>query len=143
MRTVIRFGRRVVENPVDYGAMSELMWCGSVSHNGFTGLGGTKDFASHQLAHELGAVFDVAHGAALSSVWGSWAAYVMGRNPARFAKYAKNVWGLERPEAGIERTVRFFKELDMPTSFSELGIGLLTDRNWTGWPSLHIRRTAQ
>ncbi len=128
MRTVVRFGKRAVEDPADYEAMSELMWCGSVSHNGFTGLGGTKDFASHQLAHELGAVFDVAHGAALSSVWGSWASYVMGKNPARFAKYAKNVWGLEGAGAGIERTVGFFRELEMPTCLSDLGIGFLTDR---------------
>jgi alcohol dehydrogenase YqhD (iron-dependent ADH family) len=127
MRTVIRFGSCVVDNPADYEAMSEIMWCGSVSHSGITGLGGIKDFASHQLGHELGAVFDKAHGATLSAVWGSWARYVMEENPARFEKYAKNVWGLSGAEDGIERTISFFRELGMPTSFTELGIGVLSD----------------
>jgi alcohol dehydrogenase YqhD (iron-dependent ADH family) len=74
MRVVVRFGQRAVKNPADYEAMSELMWCGSISHNGFTGLGGKKDFASHQLGHALGALYDKAHGATLSAVWESWAA---------------------------------------------------------------------
>ena len=31
------------------------------------------DWACHQLEHELGGMFDVAHGAGLAAVWGSWA----------------------------------------------------------------------
>lgn len=127
MRVVIRNGRRVVINPDDYDAMSEIMWCSSVSHNGFTGLGGVKDFASHQLGHAIGGIYDKAHGATLSAVWGSWARYVLGTNPARFEKYAKNVWGADSAEAGIEKTVAFFAEIGMPVSFSELGIGTLSD----------------
>lgn len=135
MRVVIRNGRRVVKDRADYEAMSEIMWCASVSHNGFTGLGGVKDFACHQLGHAIGAVYDKAHGATLSAVWESWARYVLGNNPARFEKYAKNVWGATSAEAanansglaeiGIEKTVAFFRELGMPVCFSELGIGVL------------------
>jgi alcohol dehydrogenase YqhD (iron-dependent ADH family) len=58
MRVVIRNGRRVVKNPAELDAMSEIMWCAAVSHNGFTGLGGAKDFASHQLGHAIGAIYD-------------------------------------------------------------------------------------
>lgn len=128
MRTVIRFGPRAVRDPADYAAMSEIMWCGSVSHNGLTGLGGDKDFACHQIGHALGAKYDTPHGATLSAVWGSWAQYVLPVNPARFEQYAKNVWGEESAEAGIEKTVAFFKELGMPVGFGELGIGLLSDK---------------
>ena len=55
LRTVIRNGRRALEHPGDYQAMSELMWAGSLSHNGLTGLGGAMDFATHQLG-QLGPV---------------------------------------------------------------------------------------
>ncbi len=82
LRTAIANGRRAVADRQDYEAMSELMWCGSVSHNGLTGLGGLKDFAPHQLGHELSARFDVAHGASLSAVWGAWAAVVFDTDPA-------------------------------------------------------------
>ena len=74
--------------------MSELMWAGSLSHNGLTGLGCQEDFAVHQLGHELSAMFDTAHGASLATVWDSWALAVMDAKPSRFARYAKNVWGI-------------------------------------------------
>ena len=80
LRTVIRCGRAAVADPTDYAAMSELMWAGSLSHNGLTGLGGVKDFAPHQLGHELSARFDVSHGASLSTVWGSWADFCLPRD---------------------------------------------------------------
>jgi alcohol dehydrogenase YqhD (iron-dependent ADH family) len=125
MRVVIRNGRRVVHDPKDYEAMSEIMWCSSVSHNGITGLGGVKDFSVHQLGHAIGAFYDKAHGATLSAVWESWARYVLQTSPERFEKYAKNVWCVSGAEAGIEATAAFFKELGMPVCFSELGIGIL------------------
>lgn len=131
LRTVIRYGSAAIKNPHDYEAMSELMWAGSLSHNGLTGLGGDKDFAVHQLGHELSASFDTAHGASLATVWGSWAAYVYPAKVSRFARYAKNVWGLtgrvpdELAVAGIDATVDYFRFLGMPTSFgtnTDIGI---------------------
>ena len=95
LRTVIACGARAHENSRDAQAMSELMWAGSLSHNDLTGLGAPKDFAPHQLGHELSARFDFAHGATLSAVWGSWAAYCWKTNPARFAQYGVKVWGFQ------------------------------------------------
>ncbi len=133
LRTAIANGRRAVADRQDYAAMSELMWCGSVSHNGLTGLGGLKDFAPHQLGHELSARFDVAHGASLSAVWGAWAAVVFDTDPARFAQFGRNVWGLTGSDdiavghAAVDATVAYFKEIGMPTCFTELGIGVQSE----------------
>lgn len=132
LRTVIDSGRMAMKRSDDYDAMSELMWCGSLSHNNLTGLGREKDFSVHKLGHALSARFDCAHGATLASVWGAWAWYVWERDIARFAHYAKQVWGIERDEIsaakeGIERTIAYFEEIGMPTSISGLGIGVLED----------------
>lgn len=133
LRTAIHNGAIAVENSRDYGAMSELMWCGSLSHNGLTGLGGKKDFAPHQLGHELSARFDVAHGASLSAVWGSWARYVYKTDVNRFARFAANVWGLRGASeeaaaiAGIHATEEYFTSIGMPTNFTTLGIGVQED----------------
>jgi len=130
LRVMIKNGPVALENPRDYHAMSEMMWCGSLSHNGLTGLGGNKDFATHQLGHELSAMFDVAHGASLSTMWGSWAEYCFSQNPERFAQFGRKVWGItgENTEkagrAAIEKTVSFFASIGAPTCFSELGIGV-------------------
>lgn len=130
LRVMIRNGPVALENPRDYHAMSEIMWCGSLSHNGLTGLGGAQDFATHQLGHELSAMFDVAHGASLSTMWGSWAKYCFSQNPERFAQFGRMVWGItgdnaeEVGMAAIDRTVEFFASVGAPTCFSELGIGV-------------------
>ena len=130
MKNVIKHSRTLLDDPKNYDAMSEIMWCGSLSHNNLTGLGRDKDFACHKLGHELSGRFDVTHGASLTSVWGGWAGYVWQDNPERFARFAENVWGItagtteEKAQKGIEATLAYFKEIDMPVNFTELGIGV-------------------
>ena len=127
LRVTIRNGEIVLENPADYQAQSELMWCGSLSHGGITGLGATPDFAVHQLGHELGGHFDAAHGASLTTIWGSWARYCLHVNPNRFTRYAEKVWGLSTATESINKTEEYFKSIGMPTCFTELGIGVQTN----------------
>lgn len=130
LRNVAAHAATAMANRKDYQAMSEIMWCGSISHNGFTSLGRTMDFGVHKLGHELSGRFDVAHGASLTAMWGSWARYVYKDNPERFAQYAERVWDVttgtaeEKARAGIRCTEEFFKSLHMPVCFTELGIGV-------------------
>ena len=126
----IKNGPKVLENPSDYNAMAEIMWCGSLSHNGLTECGRGKDFSVHKFGHALSAKYDVAHGASLAAVWGAWAKYQYDEETVlwRFARFAEKVWGItegsdhKRATEGIERTVAFFHSLGMPTSLHELDI---------------------
>lgn len=136
VRTVMKNAKILMEKPDNYQARAEVMWAGSLSHNGLTGCGtGGGDWASHQLEHELGGMFDVAHGAGLAAVWGSWARYVVDAAPGRFAKFATNVMGVE-PEAedlstamkGIEAMEEFYRGISMPVSIGEMGISLTEDQ---------------
>lgn len=131
LRTVIRYGAQVMENPADYQACSELMWCGSLSHNNLTGLGRTKDFSVHQFGHELSGKYGIAHGGSLAIMWPAWAGAVYLHDCARFARFARNVWGVEeRDDAqaaldGIAAAVRYFKSLKLPTTLGESEIGVI------------------
>ena len=136
LRTVMKNAKILMNEPDNYQARAEVMWAGSLSHNGLTGCGtGGGDWASHQLEHELGGMFDVAHGAGLAAVWGSWARYVMDAAPERFAKFAVNVMGVE-PEAeklktaqkGIEAMEDFYHALDMPVCIGDMGIELTEEQ---------------
>lgn len=136
LRTVMKNAKILMNEPDNYQARAEVMWAGSLSHNGLTGCGtGGGDWASHQLEHELGGMFDVAHGAGLAVVWGSWARYVMDAAPERFAKFAVNVMGVE-PEAeklktaqkGIEAMEDFYRALDMPVCIGDMGIELTEEQ---------------
>ena len=132
IRTVMQSARVLKEDPENYDARAQVMWAGSLSHNGLTGCGTVGDWASHQLEHELGGMFDVAHGAGLAAVWGSWARYVYKEKPERFAQFAVNVMGVtndfSNPEKtaleGIRRMEEFYHAIGMPTSIHELGVDL-------------------
>ena len=136
MQTVIYNARILMKEPGNYNARAEIMWAGSLSHNGLTGCGTAGgDWACHQLEHELGGLFDVAHGAGLAAVWGSWARYVYQENPERFAQFATNVFDIpcytdfeKTALAGIEAMEDFFRSIEMPTSLSELGLSLTDEQ---------------
>lgn len=119
-----------VKSPDNYEARATLMWAGSLSHNGLTGTGRVSDFASHKIEHELGGMFDVAHGAGLCAIWGSWARYVYKTNPARFAQFAARVFGIadnfydmeSTALKGIEAWEDWCRKIGMPTNLRELGV---------------------
>ena len=130
MRTVIKNAKILHDHPQDYDARAEVMWSGSLSHNDLTGCGNDGgDFSSHMLEHEMGGMYDVAHGAGLAAIWGSWARYVYQDCLPRFQRFAVNVMGVlaegsdeEIALKGIEAMEDFYRSIDMPTSFGELGI---------------------
>ena len=132
MQTVIYNARILLKEPGNYNARAEVMWAGSLSHNGLTDCGtGGGDWACHQLEHELGGLYDVAHGAGLSALWGSWARYVYKANPERFAQFATNMFDIpcyadfeNTALAGIEAMEDFFRSVHMPTNLKELGLTL-------------------
>ena len=133
IRTVMESVQRLLVSRKDYDAMSELMWCGSVSHSNFTELGRRKDFSVHKLGHELSARFDATHAMTLTALWGSWARHVYRYDAARFAQFARAIFGIdagtdeERARAGIRCMEEFFASIEMPTSLAGLAeIGTLT-----------------
>ena len=132
LRTVIKNALILVEDPKNYEARAEVMWAGSLSHNGLTGCGNSgDDFATHRIEHEISGMFDVAHGAGLAAIWGSWARYVLDDCLPRFKQFATNVWNIkdsgddrEIALAGISRTEAFFKQIGMPISLRDFGFEL-------------------
>ncbi|MBR3021411.1 MAG: iron-containing alcohol dehydrogenase [Bacteroidaceae bacterium] len=118
----------VLRNPEDYRARTQIMWGGSLAHNGLTGCGISDDWATHQLEHELSGMFDVTHGAGLAAIWPSWARYVMHENLSRFVRFAVNVMDVPNdftdPETvalkGIEAMERFYHDIGMPVNIREL-----------------------
>ena len=130
LRTVKTNAEILVRDPKNYDARAEVMWAGSLSHNGLTGCGSDGgDWMTHKLEHELGGLYDVAHGAGLTAVWGSWARYVYRECLPRFRRFALNVMGVDPAGSdeeialkGIEALEAFFRRINMPTNLRELGV---------------------
>ncbi|MBO4882061.1 MAG: iron-containing alcohol dehydrogenase [Lachnospiraceae bacterium] len=130
LRTVKKNAVILRDDPKNYDARAEVMWAGSLAHNGLTGCGNDGgDWMTHKLEHELGGLYDVAHGAELAAIWGSWARYVYKDCLHRFKKFALNVMDVadqgsdeEIALAGIEAMEDFYRSINMPTNLRELGV---------------------
>lgn len=129
MRSVISAAKVVMENPNDYDARANIMWASSLSHNNLTGCGRINALPVHQLEHALSGEFDsVAHGAGLAMLFPAWAKYVYKHNISRFARFARNVWGITQSddtlaaEQGITAMADFFKSIGMPAKLEDFGI---------------------
>ena len=122
-------GPRVIENPNNYEARANIMWAGMMAHNNSCGVGRTQDWTSHDIEHELSALYDVAHGAGLAVTMPAVFKYVMKHNIMRFAQVAVRVWGcsmdFEHPEVtaleGINSFQNFLISIGMPRNFAGLG----------------------
>lgn len=136
LRTVIKAGKTAMEHPDDYDARANLMWAGSLSHNGLTHYGTDFMLVCHQLEHELSGMYDeVSHGAGLSVIYPAWAKYIYKYNPERFCSLAVNVCGVSPSDKTTEETAlegikfmeEYFRSIGMPVRLSELGIDVTDD----------------
>ena len=121
--TAIEMGPKLIENPKDYDAWCQVAMVGSWAHNGFYGLGQVEDWACHAMEHELSA-YDptITHGAGLAVLTPSWLRHVADVNPCRMKRFARNIFGAETIEEGIEKLEAFYREMKMPSTLSEFGL---------------------
>lgn len=127
--TMIHEGPRVIEDPDNYEARANIMWAGMMAHNNSCGVGRSQDWTSHDIEHELSALYDCAHGAGLAVVMPAVFTYNRNHDVMRFAQAAVRVWGCQMDfdhpektaEAGIEALRNFLSSIGMPKNFEELG----------------------
>lgn len=127
--TMIKEVPKVLADPNDYEARANIMWAGMTAHNNICGVGREQDWSSHDIEHELSAVYDCAHGAGLAVIFPAWMQYTVEHNPMKFAQIAVRLWGcqmdFENPMntalAGIQAFKNFLCSIGMPVSFAELG----------------------
>jgi len=130
MKTVINNVHAVLKNRDDYDSWADIMWAGTLAHNNLLNTGREGDWASHDIEHELSAVYDVAHGAGLAVIFPAWMKHVYKHDVDRFAQFAVRVFRVDHsffsPEKpaleGISRLTELFKSMGLPVNLEGLGI---------------------
>jgi len=137
IRNVMKNAKIVKKDKTNYNANFQIMWAGSLAHNGFfEGGNGHGDWGTHHIEMEVSGLFDVAHGAGLAAIWPSWARYVLHKDVGRFAKLARLLFAIEEDsdettaKVGIDTMEAFFTSIDMPTSLTELGVHPTDEQYW-------------
>lgn len=129
MKSLIKSARVAVENPMDYEARSNIMWCATLGLNKITGLSKTQDWEVHNIEHQLGAYTDCPHGLGLAVISMPYYRYIYKDGIDKFVRFAENVWdvcseGLTKDEIaleGINCLERFAREIGIPSTLRELG----------------------
>ncbi len=128
LKAIIEEAPKVMKDPENYDARANIMWAGTLAHNGICGCGRREDWVSHFMEHEISAVYGVTHGAGLAVVFPAWLRYMADCQPAKVAQFARRVFDVVESDdhaaaiEGIRRLVAFFRSLRLPVTFSELGV---------------------
>ena len=129
IRTLIKHGRILLKEPDNYESRAQLAWSATLALNGINSAGrGSGDWSTHTLEHSVSVFFDIAHGAGLAIMFPAWMRYVYTENPAKFARFAENIFGIktgsteEKAIKGIESLKNFYKDIGAPTSLKEVGV---------------------
>lgn len=131
MKTVVKYAPVAYKEPDNYEARGQLMWASTIADNATLCNGNQLvAFSCHGMEHELSAYYDVTHGVGLAIITPRWMEYVLSEETApRFAHFGKEIFGVEGSDdmESAKLTIRalrsFFESLDVPMSFTELGIG--------------------
>jgi alcohol dehydrogenase YqhD (iron-dependent ADH family) len=128
LQAIIHEAHTLMQDPQNYDARANIMWAGTLAHNGICGVGREEDWASHGLEHELSALYGVAHGAGLAVIFPAWMQYVYPSGIDRFVQFATRVWGVEDTGdkkavalKGIQALKDFFVSMGLPVNFEQLG----------------------
>ncbi|MBQ9678758.1 MAG: iron-containing alcohol dehydrogenase [Prevotella sp.] len=123
-RNTIRNIKRLIQDPNDDHARSELMWASAMGENGILKLGKQTDFQCHMLEHQLGAYTDCNHGQGLAVLHPTLYRHIYKDAERKFRRWAEEVWLVQLPEDGIDALEDFIREIGLPTRLSEMGITL-------------------
>ncbi|MDE6809279.1 MAG: iron-containing alcohol dehydrogenase [Muribaculaceae bacterium] len=128
LKAIIEEAPKVIANPDDYQARANIMWAGTMAHNGICGCGRVEDWVSHAMEHEISAVYGVTHGAGLAVVFPAWLTFMANHAPTKPAQFARRVFGIINHDdksaalEGITALRGFYLSLGLPVSFGMLGI---------------------
>ena len=127
-KTIIEIGPKLLDDPANYDLRAEAMWIATVAHNDTVGVGREQDWATHDMSYEITNINDLTHGAAVTIILPAWMKFVYRHDLDRFARYGKNVFGIEGEDKekvaleAIGKTEDFFRQMGMPVRLNEVGI---------------------
>jgi NADP-dependent alcohol dehydrogenase len=128
LKTLTEEGPKTIANPKDYDARANVMWCATMALNGLIGAGVPQDWATHNIGHELTALYGIDHAQTLAIVLPSLLRIKQNTKQAKLLQYGERVWGItqgsdaEKIEAAIAKTQAFFEAVGIPTHLSNYGV---------------------
>lgn len=128
LKTLIEIGKTTLEDPTNYDARANLVWCATMALNGLIGAGVPQDWTTHMIGHEVTAMFGVDHGKTLAILQPAIWEVRKDKKREKLIQYAERVWNIQevnndlKIKQAIDKTRSFFEELGVKTHLSDYGI---------------------
>jgi len=128
LQTLIEIAKTTIDEPENYDARANHVWCATLALNGLIGAGVPQDWTTHMIGHELTALFGIDHGQTLAIVLISLLNVRREQKRAKLLQYAERVWQInsgsedEKIDLAIEKTREFFESIGIKTRLSNYGI---------------------
>ena len=129
LEAVHKWAPVAVEQPDNLDARSNLMWTAAMALNTLTKMGKSQDWMVHMIGQSIGAYTDATHGMTLAAVSLPYYRYLLPYGVAKFARFAKNVWGvvdgdteMDTAMDGLLAMENWMKELGLVLHSAELGV---------------------
>jgi len=132
LATLIEEGPKTVQNPTDYDARANVMWCTTMALNGLIGVGVPQDWATHMIGHELTALHNLDHAQTLAVVLPSLLTWQKQQKREKLLQYSDRIWHItdgtaeDRIDQAIAKTRDFFEAVGVPTRLSAYGVDTST-----------------
>ncbi len=128
LQTLVEVGKQTVDDPTDYDARANLVWCSTMALNGLIGAGVPQDWSIHMIGHEMTALFGVDHAQTLAVLTPAMWRIRRKQKKEKLLQYAERVWNInagsedQRIDAAIHKTEEFFHSLGIKTRLSDHAI---------------------
>jgi len=128
LQTLIEIGKQTIDNPEDYDARANLVWCATMALNGLIGAGVPQDWTTHMIGHELTALFGIDHGKTLAILQPTIWQVRKEKKKEKLLQYAERVWNITegdddtKIDSAIIKTRQFFEDIGIKTHLSDYGI---------------------
>lgn len=131
VKTLIQEAPKVFENNTDYDAKANIFWCATCGLNYWLSVGMVQDWSTHQIGHEITALYGLDHGQVLAIILPRLWEERINEKSNKLAKLAREVFGcqevddLQASRCAIRKTEEFFHSVGMPTKLADYGIDAL------------------
>ncbi|WP_423130019.1 hypothetical protein [Gaoshiqia sp. Z1-71] len=120
LKTVMRTTEILPADANGYDARAEFAWATTQALN-FTTFCGVENnrFDAHFLEHTLSAEYNIARGAGLSIIMPAWMKWQKQHLPKRFGQFAKNMFGVDGADTGIDALKAWYSKIGAPVTLKE------------------------
>lgn len=130
LKALILNSYRLINNPSDINARSEVFLMSIFAHNNILDSGRTADWASHRIEHEISAEYGITHGEGMAVVLVAYTKYLATRKPNKLAQLANRLFNIDyanhsKKEMALmlaENLEKFYIDLGLRTRLSKFNI---------------------